>query len=196
VCVTVLSVNLSALLYTMLMQRTVKQATTINARMGSLLDGAIIHFEDDHKTPCGPRWRTDGKQHRYGGHLSDKFDIPPGVEITKVEVGRSRELDAVRFSLSNGSVGGYVCDDPKLSTIHTLGEYFVTFFSRDSSLIMRDFFMSLASNMRYLLLMVNNRARRERENYWLLWPQRMERYRVLWGRGIWHRHCAERCRAA
>jgi hypothetical protein len=34
----------------------VTRATTIDSRVGCLLDGAVLYFEDGHKTPCGPRW--------------------------------------------------------------------------------------------------------------------------------------------
>jgi hypothetical protein len=37
----------------------VTRATTIDSRVGCLLDGAVVYFEDGHKTPCGPRWEKE-----------------------------------------------------------------------------------------------------------------------------------------
>jgi len=56
-----------------------------------------------------------------GGHASEKFSIPEGVEITKVEVGRdSYALNGLRFHMSNGKAGGYLYDG---SAVHTLGRF-------------------------------------------------------------------------
>jgi hypothetical protein len=89
----------------------VKRATAIDSRVGCLLDGAVVYFEDGHKTPCGPRWRKGGEAHHFGGHAAEKFAIPEGVEITKVEVGRSGEINGLRFHKSDGTHGGYLYDD-------------------------------------------------------------------------------------
>lgn len=89
-----------------------KRATAIDSRVGCILDGAVVYFADGHTTPCGPRWRKNGGPHNFGGHASEKFDIPAGVEIVKVEVGRnSYELNGLRFHLSDGSAGGYLYED-------------------------------------------------------------------------------------
>ncbi|KAE8449912.1 hypothetical protein EG329_007389 [Mollisiaceae sp. DMI_Dod_QoI] len=84
------------------------RATAIDSRVGCVLDGAVVYYEDGHKTPCGPRWSKGGHEHHFGGHASEKFVIPDGVDIVKVEVGRSHELNGLRFHMSNGTAGGYL----------------------------------------------------------------------------------------
>jgi Putative peptidase family len=46
----------------------VNRATAIDSRVGCLLDGAVVYFEDGHRTPCGPRWDTSGNQHHFGDY--------------------------------------------------------------------------------------------------------------------------------
>lgn len=54
-----------------------------------------------------------------GGHASERFEISEGVDIVKVEVGRSHELNGLRFLMSDGTAGGYLYEsDPK----YTLGK--------------------------------------------------------------------------
>jgi hypothetical protein len=52
-----------------------------------------------------------------GGHAAEKFSLPEGVEITKVELGRGYQLNGLRFHLSNGSQGGYLYDDTPIQTL-------------------------------------------------------------------------------
>jgi hypothetical protein len=97
---------------------TVTPATAIDSRVGCLLDGAVVYFQDGHKTHCGPRWSKQGHNHDFGGHASEKSDIPEGVSITKVEVGQNGwELDGLRFHLSNGRHGGYLYDSSNNQTL-------------------------------------------------------------------------------
>lgn len=92
------------------------RATTIDSRVGCILDGAVVYFEDGHSTPCGPRWRPGGQDHSFGGHASQKIVIPEGVDIVKVEVTGDRELNGLRFHLSNGTSGGHLYN-PKSARI-------------------------------------------------------------------------------
>ena len=41
-------------------------AISIDMRVGCVLDGAIVHFEDRHTSPCGPRWDKTGQHHHFG----------------------------------------------------------------------------------------------------------------------------------
>ncbi|KAL5348065.1 hypothetical protein ACLOAV_006545 [Pseudogymnoascus australis] len=93
------------------------RAVEIDSRVGCLLDGAVINFEDGHGTHCGPRWDNGGRDHHFGGHASEKFVLPEGVEVTKVEVGLNHELNGLRFHLSNGFKGGYLYDDSSVQTL-------------------------------------------------------------------------------
>lgn len=88
---------------------TLRPATMIDSRVGCILDGAVVYFQDGHKTHCGPRWNTSGSNHGFGGHASQKIRIPEGVDVVKVEVGSQRdELNGLRFHLSDGTSGGYL----------------------------------------------------------------------------------------
>lgn len=86
------------------------RANAIDLRVGCILDGAVVHFEDGHKTPCGPRYDSNGREHRFGGHASQILHIPNTAQITKVVVNRrgwgSAILGGIRMTLSTGkSVG-------------------------------------------------------------------------------------------
>lgn len=52
-----------------------------------------------------------------GGHAAEKFALPEGIEVTKVEVGREYDLNGLRFHLSNGFKGGYLYDDTPVQTL-------------------------------------------------------------------------------
>lgn len=43
----------------------VTQATKIDVRVGAILDGAIVYFDDGHEVVCGPRY-IDGSEHHIG----------------------------------------------------------------------------------------------------------------------------------
>lgn len=92
------------------------RATTIDSRVGCILDGGVVYFEDGHTTPCGPRWRPGGQDHSFGGHASQKIVIPEGVDVVKVELTGNHELNGLRFHLSNGTSGGHLYN-PKSARI-------------------------------------------------------------------------------
>lgn len=54
-----------------------------------------------------------------GGHASQKIAIPKGVEVVKVQVGGDRELDGLRFTLSDGTAGGHLRN---VNSARTLGK--------------------------------------------------------------------------
>ncbi|OBT74008.1 hypothetical protein VF21_05971 [Pseudogymnoascus sp. 05NY08] len=109
------------------------RAVEIDSRVGCLLDGAVVYFEDGHRTHCGPRWNSAGRGHDFGGHASEKFVLPEDVEVTKVEVGRGHELNGLRFHLSNGFKGGYLYDDTPVMTLEPAAtEKIIGFYGRSS----------------------------------------------------------------
>lgn len=86
------------------------RAKTIDLRIGAILDGAVVYYEDGHSTPCGLRFGQSGSAHYFGGHNSQKLDIPSGVDIVKVEVNRfgwgNKILGGITMTLSNGTKAG------------------------------------------------------------------------------------------
>ena len=114
------------------------RATEIDSRVGCVLDGAIVYYEDGHETPCGPRTNShNGGKHYFGqstrsclskiltdiqtgGHASERFSIPKDDEIVKVEVGvESYELNGLRFHMSGGTAGGYLYEETPAQTLGT-----------------------------------------------------------------------------
>ena len=45
-------------------------ATSIDLRVGGLMDGAVVYYQDDRKVPCGPRWGRGGNGHHFGKEQS------------------------------------------------------------------------------------------------------------------------------
>ncbi|KAI5212925.1 hypothetical protein E4T38_00020 [Aureobasidium subglaciale] len=86
------------------------RANTIDLRVGAILDGAVIYYEDGHKTPCGLHYTQSGSAHYFGGGNSQKLHIPPGVDIVKVEVKLSgwdhKILGGISMTLSDGTKAG------------------------------------------------------------------------------------------
>ncbi|OCK76071.1 hypothetical protein K432DRAFT_385710 [Lepidopterella palustris CBS 459.81] len=84
-------------------------ATKIDMRVGAIWDGGVVYYQDGHKSHWGPMWNTGGREHRFGGHASQQIELPPNVEIKKIEVNRGsgyHTMDGVRMHLSNGTVAG------------------------------------------------------------------------------------------
>ncbi|TIA11651.1 hypothetical protein D6C80_07354 [Aureobasidium pullulans] len=90
------------------------RANTIDLRVGCVLDGAVVYYEDGHKTPCGLRYTETGSTHYFGGHQSQKLHLPKDVDIVKVEVNRSgygcKVLSGIVMTLSNGIRKGALND--------------------------------------------------------------------------------------
>ncbi|CAD0107025.1 unnamed protein product [Aureobasidium uvarum] len=86
------------------------RAKTIDLRIGAILDGAVVYYEDGHTTPCGLRYGHGGAKHYFGGGNSQKLHIPPGVDIVKVEVNRfgwgNQVLGGIIMTLSDGTKAG------------------------------------------------------------------------------------------
>ncbi|CAD0082683.1 unnamed protein product [Aureobasidium vineae] len=86
------------------------RAKTIDLRIGAILDGAVVYYEDGHTTPCGLRYGHSGANHYFGGGNSQKLHIPPGVDIVKVEVNRfgwgNQVLGGIVMTLSDGTKAG------------------------------------------------------------------------------------------
>jgi hypothetical protein len=102
------------------------RAKKIDLRVGAVLDGAIVYYEDGHKTPCGYRYRCDGSAFIMGGGNSQMLHLPQGVDIVKVEVMKYRfggqYLGGISMTLSNGTRSGVLnsCSSTKLEDIKVL----------------------------------------------------------------------------
>ncbi|KAH0285420.1 hypothetical protein M436DRAFT_85473 [Aureobasidium namibiae CBS 147.97] len=86
------------------------RAKKIDLRVGAVLDGAVVYYEDGHKTPCGYRYYGNGSPFNMGGGNSQMLHLPPGVDIAKVEVktyGWSMDvLGGITMTLSDGTKAG------------------------------------------------------------------------------------------
>lgn len=87
------------------------RAKKIDLRVGAVLDGAIVYYEDGHKTPCGYRYSLwDGSPFNMGGGNSQMLHLPQGVDIVKVEVktyGWNMDvLGGISMTLSDGTKAG------------------------------------------------------------------------------------------
>ncbi|KAK6005786.1 hypothetical protein QM012_007428 [Aureobasidium pullulans] len=88
------------------------RAKRVDLRIGAILDGAVVYYEDGHSTPCGLRFTPNGSIHHFGGHNSQNLHIPSGVDVVKVEVNRfgwgNRILGGITMTLSNGTKAGWL----------------------------------------------------------------------------------------
>ncbi|KAF2400432.1 hypothetical protein EJ06DRAFT_430175 [Trichodelitschia bisporula] len=95
----------------------VVSATSIDCRVGALLDGAVVGFQDGHKVPCGPRWDRDGHQHHFGGHRSEERSFAATTNITMIEVSAANGgLDALRVHSSDGQTWGCLSEQEQSET--------------------------------------------------------------------------------
>ncbi|KAJ7074633.1 putative peptidase family-domain-containing protein [Mycena amicta] len=100
--------------WAMLLQRkrpdgTLERASAIDLRVGAIMDGAVVHYEDGGHVNCGPVSRN-GHPHTFGGHASQKRNIPVGANITKVQINAGDGgwgcLAGIRMTLDNGTHWG------------------------------------------------------------------------------------------
>ncbi|EJD32777.1 hypothetical protein AURDEDRAFT_77464 [Auricularia subglabra TFB-10046 SS5] len=82
------------------------RATALDMRVGCILDGGVLFYANGTKVNLGPRWGRGGWERNFGGHASQKIDLPEGVDIAKVEVCGGFELEGYRTHLANGTFGG------------------------------------------------------------------------------------------
>ncbi|KAJ6103207.1 hypothetical protein N7486_005634 [Penicillium sp. IBT 16267x] len=92
------------------------RATAIDLRVGCTMDGAVVHYADGRHENCGPARNRHGGPHNFGGHASEKHDLPEGQTITKVRVrtqgrGWGGSLSGIRMTLSNGAQWGCLHGD-------------------------------------------------------------------------------------
>ncbi|KAJ5546969.1 hypothetical protein N7494_004554 [Penicillium frequentans] len=92
------------------------RATAIDLRVGCTMDGAVVHYADGRHENCGPARDRHGGRHNFGGHASEKHDLPEGQTITKVRLrtqgrGWGGSLSGIRMTLSNGAQWGCLHDD-------------------------------------------------------------------------------------
>ncbi|MCJ1308725.1 hypothetical protein MMC25_002379 [Agyrium rufum] len=87
------------------------QATSVESRVGCVLDGAIVNFEDGSSVPCGPRWNHDGSRHSYSNLQTRILIIAPDAHLVKVELRNSNgRCIGLRFTSSDGTTGGVLND--------------------------------------------------------------------------------------
>lgn len=126
----------------------VARAVKIDMRVGCLLDGSVVYFDDNESVPCGPREDCDGEPHsfgmscrrsfviitratnrplmfiimvRSGGHASEAIRLPEHVDICKVEISKSDDtLYGMRIHLTDGTNAGYLNEDT--AEVETLSE--------------------------------------------------------------------------
>lgn len=80
------------------------RVSAIDLRVGCTFDGVVLHYTDRTTQNCGRP-----APHRFGGHASEKHDIPKKARIVKVEIGERGHwggLDGIRMTLDNGDVWG------------------------------------------------------------------------------------------
>ncbi|KAJ5168530.1 uncharacterized protein N7482_004124 [Penicillium canariense] len=89
------------------------RATSIDLRVGCTMDGAVVYYADGQHANCGPAHdRHSGEPHEFGGHESERRDIPAGETITQVKICTESSgwgsLAGIRMTLSNGDEWGYL----------------------------------------------------------------------------------------
>jgi hypothetical protein len=110
------------------------RAKSIDMRVGIHLDGGVVKYEDGHTSHWGPM-RVRGRDHQFGGHASETIELPPGVDIKRVEINRgSWCMDGVRMHLTDGTVAGALNQDRSWAARLEPGsdEVIVGFYGRSS----------------------------------------------------------------
>lgn len=110
------------------------RAESIDMRVGLLLDGGVVKYEDGHKSHWGPM-KVRGREHTFGGHASEEIELPPGVDIRKIEITRgSWCMDGVRMHLADGTVKGELNGDSEDAACLEPGsdEVIVGFYGKNS----------------------------------------------------------------
>ncbi|KAE8363837.1 putative peptidase family-domain-containing protein [Aspergillus caelatus] len=83
------------------------RATSIDLRVGCIMDGAIVYYADGQQANCGP-----SHPHRFGGHRSESHEIPAEETITKIKIckddGGWSCLAGICMTLSNGDEWGHL----------------------------------------------------------------------------------------
>ncbi|KAJ5811824.1 hypothetical protein N7474_008125 [Penicillium riverlandense] len=87
------------------------RATSIDLRVGCTMDGAVVHYDDGQHANCGPAQNKDnGQPHQFGGHASERHDIPADEHIIQVKICKQDDgwgsLSGIRMTLSNGDAWG------------------------------------------------------------------------------------------
>ncbi|KAF2124387.1 hypothetical protein P153DRAFT_326536 [Dothidotthia symphoricarpi CBS 119687] len=88
----------------------IHRATSIDLRVGCIWDGGVVKYADGHVSHWGPMYSYNSI-HRFGGHASEKIDLPPNVDIEYIEVHGgcdwgSDVLCGVRVHLADGTARG------------------------------------------------------------------------------------------
>lgn len=121
------------------------RATSIDLRVGCIMDGAVVRYADGHVHNCGPQFREGtSNPFKFGGHMSEVHDIPADASITKVELKtrntRWGNLSGIRMTLSNGESWGYLNaanngsqDDDIVTLAPAEGDVIVGFYGQSES---------------------------------------------------------------
>ena len=108
------------------------RATSIDLRVGCILDGAYVYYSDNSRVNLGPIWSPRGQNHTFGGHASQKLSLPDGKQITKVEVNEKGWscLCGFRMHLDDGHAAGELnCPASEASVLEPqVGHKIVGFF--------------------------------------------------------------------
>lgn len=91
------------------------RATSIDLRVGCTMDGAVVYYADGQHENCGPARDERGHPHTFGGHASERHDLPEGETITKVLIRKPGQawggsLAGIQMTLSDGSKWGSLND--------------------------------------------------------------------------------------
>lgn len=86
-------------------------ANWIDFRVGAVLDGCVIKYDDGQTINCGVQYEGhSGRIFQMGGHQSESMSIPAGQDIAKVAIsqdpGNWGFLGGIRMTLTNGRTGG------------------------------------------------------------------------------------------
>ena len=115
----------------------VHRATSIDLRVGALWDGGVVKYEDGHVSHWGPM-RTGGRQHHFGGHASEEIEIPPNVNIKRIDVNRgyrgSTVMSGVRMHLTNRRSAGDLNGDDNVIKLQPIAqEVIVGFYGKSET---------------------------------------------------------------
>ncbi|RDW93963.1 uncharacterized protein DSM5745_01285 [Aspergillus mulundensis] len=86
------------------------RATCIDLRVGCTMDGAVVYYADGRHENCGPALDASGQPHYFGGHASERRDLPEGESISRVLVCSDDDgwgsLAGIRMVLGDGTAWG------------------------------------------------------------------------------------------
>ncbi|KAF7332389.1 hypothetical protein MKEN_00120700 [Mycena kentingensis (nom. inval.)] len=87
------------------------RGNAIDLRVGAIMDGAAVHYEDGTVVKCGPpSLRRNGPPHVFGGHLSQQLVLQPDEHVVEVSLNARPNgwggFTGVRMALNSGRKWG------------------------------------------------------------------------------------------